>query len=187
MLFSLVLITQLVLTDQEVRTDRQICGLNCLKVISSSLGDKISEPRFEEILPKSNAPYSMADLSDAAVSLGYTALAMHSDNIDNQVGKNISILHIRGRKESEKPDHFVVLFGQKEGRYLIEDFPGDPFFVTKQQLMSVWEGDYLEIGKSDYRSAIKRTSTIITIIIAMISIAFLLMRAYLLRIKGQKK
>jgi ABC-type bacteriocin/lantibiotic exporter with double-glycine peptidase domain len=178
---------QLVVSDQEVRTDRQICGLNCLKVISSCLGDTISEIRFEEILPKSKAPYSMADLSDAAVSLGYSALAMHASDLENQRFDRLAILHIRGRKESEKPDHFIVLFGQRDGRYLIEDFPSDPFFVTKQQLMSVWEGDFLEISKPDRRGDLTSLFAVFTLLMFSTYFILSLSRAYWRRNVGQGK
>jgi hypothetical protein len=55
---------------------------------------------------------------------------------------------VRGNIASLKPDHFVVLFGQKYQALQVIDFPNRPYFADAGEFARQWDGDGLYVAAS---------------------------------------
>lgn len=131
-----------------VRADRNVCGSNSLLAIIYFLGGSMDRRKLDSLLPVEKAPFSMRQLNDAAVHLGYITEAYHFENKNKISFEHPAILHIKKKDTSMSPDHFMACVGETTEGLVVVDFPRDPFLLDRQRLFQIWDGDALFIVQS---------------------------------------
>jgi ABC-type bacteriocin/lantibiotic exporter with double-glycine peptidase domain len=126
---------------------RECCGRFALGMAVSVFDPGYAELPWEDLLPSSHAPFSLADLERAARQIGLDALAVQWDDLQAADLSCACILHVRHSESSTEPDHFVTCFGSDRSAVLLADYPKMPVWVSREKLHRHWSGTALYLGR----------------------------------------
>ncbi len=135
--------------DGDARTDRNACGLNSLTLALAFLSDDPDQGPLNDLLPMDQAPFSFADLDGAARRLGYKTYLVRWTSHGAATFDCPAILHIRAKRSSSEPDHFLACFGETAEGLIVAEFPDAPFVLPRHRLERIWDGDVLYIESRD--------------------------------------
>ena len=141
---SVIILLGLGFTD-EIRADREVCGLNCLVLIDQFLQDGKNYEEIVARLPVEKAPFSLHELQQAAEQIGYNAWIVKWQDVNEATFECPSILYIKGKNDSLGLDHFIPCFGETSQGLCFAEFPGRPAILNKSRLPTIWQGDMLYI------------------------------------------
>lgn len=130
--------------DRSVR--EALCGRYALMIAASYLGTDAPTPRWDELLPQDSAPYSIASLVSAAASLGLEPLALHWETPERADFATPCILLVKSPASPAAANHYVFCFGAEGPSLLIADYPLMPQWVSREKLMTYWDGTALFLG-----------------------------------------
>src|SRR5262245_39734997 len=81
--------------DSQVQMDRNLCGRHALAIVAQYAGAPISSKAMDAVLPVEGAPFSLADLDQAARAVGLTTDLVRSRSVGNPDLTSPSILYWR--------------------------------------------------------------------------------------------
>src|SRR5579883_665495 len=131
--------------SDDVRADRNACGLNSMTLALAFLSGEPDQGELARRLPLDHAPFSLAELDAAARSLGYETFLARWHSVGEAEFGCPAILHIRANENSRSPDHFLACFGETAGGLCVAEFPRKPFILPRRRLERIWDGDVLSI------------------------------------------
>ncbi len=143
-LFASILVCSL--NTDEARSDAKICGLNSLYLVARYLDEDKQLGPLEQLLPTNKAPFSMAELDNAARSLGFNTSARHFMKKESVDFPSPAILHLRIKEDATQPDHFLACFGENSDGLIVAELPQEPFVIPRYRLLEIWDGDILYIS-----------------------------------------
>ena len=137
-----------------------LCGRHALSVGNASLDPEGPPVDWERLLPQSEAPFSLEDLSEAAATLSLRSRTEFWPDEDRAEFAGPCILHVRRTLKSPMPDHFVFCFGETEAGLVVSDFPRPNGVLPRSALAPLWDGValYLDDHAGDRLAAIGRGS-----------------------------
>ena len=146
---SLILVIGLSISglSDDVRADRDACGLNNLTLVLAYLSGDPDQPGLAQLLPLKRAPFSLAELELAAHSLGYDTELARWRRPKQASFRCPAILHIRRSESSTAPDHFLACFGESADGICVAEFPRPPLILSRRRLERVWDGDLLYVDR----------------------------------------
>lgn len=124
------------------------CGLYCLYSVFKLEGKQVNfknliKPEYLGSIKGS----SMTELEQAAKDFGLNVAPL--GRLTTQDLKSITspaILHVKSSIEKKDYDHFVLYMGNRDGKALIFDPPGEPTLVEFGQVAPIWDGNALVVS-----------------------------------------
>jgi ABC-type bacteriocin/lantibiotic exporter with double-glycine peptidase domain len=144
---ALIIVTQNPEARDIVYVDRNTCGLNSLSLVLAFLSSNPDQSELSDLLPIDKAPFSFEELDSAACRLGYKTSLVHWRSVHGASFDCPTILHIRSKRSSGVPDHFLACFGETSDGLFVAEFPYPPFILPRHRLEQIWSGDALYIEK----------------------------------------
>jgi ABC-type bacteriocin/lantibiotic exporter with double-glycine peptidase domain len=123
------------------------CGRYALMVASTYVDPDSGDQPWEDILPDSQAPFSLADLERGFHRLGLETLATEWSDPRTADFGCVAVLHVRVTEASLQPDHFVVCLGADRSAVLLCDYPLTPVWVSREKLQNYWSGTALYVAR----------------------------------------
>lgn len=125
------------------------CGPAALQVCAALLGQPIASEELEEYLPHRESLYSLAEIRDAAHSLGLSTLSVRWSSLYPRLPVSPAILPITFRGHP----HFVVVTDSKLGQLCVADIThiDRGVWVSESHLRKKmeWDGTALHIGSGE--------------------------------------
>lgn len=121
--------------------DAKDCGVACLLSIVRLHGGDNSLENLREISGTSLQGTSLLGLHQAAEKLGFDSEAFEAEGIDNLAEATFPvILHVL---IDERLQHYVVLYGIKNGKYIIGDPAKGIIELNRDELEEIWQSKVL--------------------------------------------
>lgn len=122
------------LVRQESNVD---CGAAVMASVASYYGKKVSLDRAREIVNTSVDGTSLLDLKKGAETLGFTTRMVRAKD-PLKVLENLDLITLPAIIHWEG-NHWVVLYKQKDDRFIIGDPAIGIRYVTRQELITAWQ------------------------------------------------
>ncbi|MEO0014365.1 MAG: hypothetical protein RLZZ535_2754, partial [Cyanobacteriota bacterium] len=116
-----------------LQSERSECGLTCLAMISTQLGDEIDVSDLRRKYPSSQKGSTAAELIAVASEMGMTARALRLEIDEMKLLALPAILHW-------DMQHFVVLAAIKNGKYIIHDPARGRLVLSEKQISDAFTG-----------------------------------------------
>ncbi|MCG8411376.1 MAG: peptidase domain-containing ABC transporter [Bacteroidales bacterium] len=118
--------------------DQADCGVACLLSVLKFYNSDCSLEQLRELSGTNKQGTSLLGLYQAAQQLGFKAKGVESD-IKNTLNLNAPvILHV----QIDKLEHYIVLYGQKNGKLIIGNPAKGLEYVSTEYLHSIWKTKY---------------------------------------------
>ncbi|OEJ99529.1 peptidase domain-containing ABC transporter [Roseivirga misakiensis] len=124
--------------------DQSDCGVACLATILRYFDSEISLERLREISGTTKEGTTLLGLFQAANEIGLKADGFQGRLKDLKSLKNPAILHVIINQELQ---HYICLFGYRNGKFLISDPAEKIKYLTEQDLTEIWKSKALLLLK----------------------------------------
>lgn len=125
-----------------LQAERAECGLACLAMISTQLGCELDVADLRRKYPSSQKGSTASELIDVARGLGMTARALKLEVSEMGLLVLPAILHW-------DMQHFVVLAGIRNGKYIIHDPARGRLVLNEKQISDSFTGVAIEVSRTE--------------------------------------
>ncbi|MCF0123245.1 MAG: peptidase domain-containing ABC transporter [Ruminiclostridium sp.] len=135
--------------------DQRDCGPACLSTVARYHGLRYSMPRVREFTKTDRSGTNIYGLVDAGTQMGFAcqALSGTAEELQQEIDKKqIPFPFIAHIVSAEGTLHFVVVFRQISGGFVIGDPGKGKYVLTREQFAAAWTGHIVTFEKTrDFR------------------------------------
>ncbi len=136
---SILFANQILSAEESSKTNKE-CGPRSLLVICQILGVEADLEELCHLSSMSEQGTTMLGLYQAAECKGLKAEGMKMGVEELARLGTLSIVHT-------KSNHFFIVERFRKGKFRIIDHPKTPYYLTKEKLYEVWDGNVLVISR----------------------------------------
>ena len=126
------------------------CGPRAVCLAARLLGREISETEIREAFRcRVGGVHSREEIAQAIEHVGLAPRAVRLDPRSPGVARVPLIVAVKESADSLQPDHFLTLYGEKDGRVQVLDFPHPPQLVPCAALARAWDGRGVYVANAE--------------------------------------
>lgn len=130
-------------------TATMACAPRSLSVAAQLVGRGAARADLERAFDgRLDGRHSFGEIANAAARLGLAVQHVRLDGDCQLLARLPLIAAVRESYASRRPDHFVVIFGRRDGELQLLDSPRPPRFIPIEEFLQQWDGDGLYIAAS---------------------------------------
>ncbi len=126
------------------------CAPRSVCVALRLMGREVSSDEIRDAFGgRLSGSHSSDEIKVALTRLGLASRFARLDPASPRLGRLPFIAGLRGSHDSTEPDHFVVLYGVRNGALQVLDFPYSPRFVPCDDFAESWDGRGLYVAAAE--------------------------------------